>query len=420
MTPLFRKFLGLNWILLLTMLGLTVVGIHAVYSATFFRTDVPEIAVSWRKQIQWSAIGLVVFFGAALVDYKWIRWGALPAFLVAVGGLLMVELKGEVINNHKSWVRVPGLGLVQPSQFAIGTGIILLSFVLGELHRLHRIFRYHFVRLLLAGLVMAIPLGFVLKQGDLGSGLVWFPVLGGMVLVGSIPFRYLIAGSLLGLMVAPILFFFFLKPYQQDRILVPLRIMRGEAVDYQREGYATTNVINAIGSAGWEGKGFAGERMQIDPATGKRRKTMHQLGYIPKPEAHTDYIFPVFAEQHGFRGSLLLLCGFVLMVFQCLFIAVCARDQVGRLLVIGVAALIFAHVFQNVGMQVQLMPITGIPLPFISYGGSFLVTLMLLMGLVQSVWVHRNVALQEEKPARKKETDALSSPRTVLPEAAGA
>jgi rod shape determining protein RodA len=203
-------------------------------------------------------------------------------------------------------------------------------------------------------------------------------------------------------MVAPLAFFFALKPYQQKRITVPLRLLRGETVDYQKEGYAPTNVINAIGSSGWEGKGFGGERMPLDPATGKKKKTMHQLGYIPKDTAHNDYVFAVWAEEQGFRGSLLLISGFALLIFQCVFIAFCARDQVGRLLVVGVAALVFAHVFQNIGMQIQLMPITGIPLPFISYGGTFLVTVMFLMGMVQSVWTHRNVALEEET-SREKE-----------------
>ena len=215
-----------------------------------------------------------------------------------------------------------------------------------------------------------------------------------------------------GLILAPLAFFFALKPYQQKRVTVPLRMLKDQAVDYQKEGYAPINVINAIGSAGWEGKGFAGERMPIDPATGKRRKTMQQLGYIPKDTAHNDYIFAVFAEEQGFRGSLLLISGFALLVFQCLFVAFCARDHVGRLLVIGVAALIFAHVFQNIGMQVQLMPLTGIPLPFISYGGTFLLTTMFLMGLVQSVWVHRHVAIHEET-APEKSPD-VRMPRRAL------
>ncbi|MGI8603004.1 MAG: FtsW/RodA/SpoVE family cell cycle protein [Verrucomicrobiales bacterium] len=393
------------------MFGLIGAGIFAIYSATHFRTDDLEIQGMWRRQIQWGVAGLLVFFVAALIDYRWIRWGAIPAFLAGVAGLVLVQSIGIEVHSNKSWIRIPGVGTVQPSQFAIAAGIIVLSFVFGELHKLHHVFRYHFIRLFIAGIVVVVPLAFVLKEGDLGSAMVWLPVFGAMVLAGSIPFRYLIAGLLCGLIVAPLAFFFVLKPYQQKRVSVSIRLLRGEKVEYQKEGYAPINVVNAIGSAGWEGKGFGGKRMPLDAATGKPKKTVHQLGLIPKDTAHNDYIFAVFAEEQGFRGALLLICGFGLLVFQCVFIAFCARDQMGRLIVVGVAALVFAHVFQNIGMQVHLMPITGIPLPFVSYGGTFLVTLMFLMGLVQSVWTHRNVALQDEAVTKQK--DPLAGRRVL-------
>jgi len=411
MTPLFKKLLGLNWILLAVMGVLLVGGALIIYNATHFRVDDPFIAMIWRKHIQWGLIGMAVFFVASLIDYQWIKWGAVPAFLAGVGGLLAVQavgvVKGAVMVNgklsggNKSWIDLPGLGSVQPSQIAIAAGIITLAFVLGELHRLHSWFRYHFVRLTVAGMVTAVPLAFVLKEGDLGSALVWVPVFGAMLLAGSIPFRYLIAMGLVGALALPWLFFFGLKDYQRDRILVPLKMIQNKPVNYQQEGYASINNVRAIGSAGWEGKGADGSRMPIDPTTKERRKTIHQLGYIPKDTAHNDYIFTVFAEQQGFRGSLVLIGLFALLVFQCIFIAFCSRDQTGRLLVVGVAALLFAHIFENIGMQVQLMPITGIPLPFISYGGTFLVTVMFLLGLVQSVWVHRHVALEEDRDREK-------------------
>ena len=411
MTPLFKKLLGLNWILLAVMGVLLIGGALIIYYATHFRADDPVIEGIWRRHIQWGVIGLCAFFGASLIDYQWIRWGAVPAFLAGVGGLVAVQMvgvvKGAVIVNekasggNKSWIDVPGVGSVQPSQFAIAAGIIALAFVLGELHRMHSWFRYHFVRLMVAGLVTVVPLLFVLKEGDLGSALVWLPVFGSMLLAGSIPFRYLIAMVLVGALAIPWLFFFGLKDYQRDRIVVPIKMIQNKPVNYQDEGYASINNVRAIGSAGWEGKGADGSRMPLDPATGQRRKTLHQLGLIPKATAHNDYIFTVFAEQQGFRGSLVLIGLFALLVFQCIFIAFCSRDQTGRLLVVGVAALLFAHIFENIGMQVQLMPITGIPLPFISYGGTFLVTVMFLLGMVQSVWVHRHVALEDVRENAK-------------------
>lgn len=411
MTPLFRKLLGLNWLLCGVMVLLLVGGIFVIYSATHARVDDPAIQSAWRNQLKYGVVGIGVFLAASLIDYKWIRWGAIPAFLVGVGGLLAVQLfgtvkggvevDGKMQGGSKSWIDFGGMS-VQPSQFAIAAGIIMLAFTLGELHRLHPWFRYHFVRLMTAGLVTAIPLAFVLKEGDLGSGLVWVPVFGAIVLAGSIPYRYLIACGLAALLVVPWVFFFGLKPYQRDRIEVPLKMLQNKPVDYRKEGYASINIVRAIGSSGWEGKGFGGSRMPVDPITGQRKKTMHQLHFIPKATAHNDYIFPVFAEEQGFRGSLLLIATYALLIFQCLYIAFSARDQMGRLLVVGVAALLFAHIYENIGMQVQLMPITGIPLPFISAGGTFLLSVMALLGLVQSVWVHRNTPLEEEKEKEKQ------------------
>jgi rod shape determining protein RodA len=407
-TPLFRKFLGMNWLLLLTMLALVVGGVYVIYTATHFRTDQPEIMVMWRKQIQWAALGLLGYIIVALVDYRWLKWGAFPAFVIGVAGLVAVQVFGEEINHNKSWIRLPGLGTVQPSQFAIASGIIMLSFALGELHRIKAlapIFKHHFLRLIFAAGCTAIPLAFVLKEGDMGSALVWVPVFGAMLLAGNIPFRYLIVIALAGLMVLPPAYYFGLKRYQRERIEVQIKMLKGEKVDYQKEGYASMNVVRAIGSAGLEGKGVDGERLTIDPKTGEQKKTMHHMGLIPRHTAHNDYIFAVFAEQFGFKGCLLLIGVFSLLIFQTIYVAFCARDQVGRLLVIGVAALLFAHTFQSIGMQVQLMPITGIPLPFISYGGTFVMTTMILLGLVQSVWVHRNVAVEE---APKPQRDARS------------
>ena len=221
MTPLFKKLLGMNWILLGVLAVLLAGGAMIIYQATHFRVDDPAIAMIWRKHIQWGLLGLVVFFAAALIDYQWIRWGAIPAYLAGVAGLLAVQVagvtkggvlvNGKVTGGNRSWLDLPGGFSVQPSQLAIAAGIVVLAFVLGELHRLHKWFRYHFVRLAVAGVVTAVPLAFVLAEGDLGSAMVWLPVFGAMVLAGSIPFRYLIAMWLAAAVALPWLFFFGLK-----------------------------------------------------------------------------------------------------------------------------------------------------------------------------------------------------------------
>ena len=383
MTPLFRKFLGLNWVLFVTMLGLLVFGVFCVHSASWMREE-PAMANLWKKQTQFVCIGLVVYFVASLIDYKWIRWAGIPFYLLGIGLLIATIFVGVDVYGHQGWLQIGGLQF-QPSQVAMASGIVLIAFALSSMHHLHPFFRYHFVRLIAAGLIGGIPCLMVLGfQKDFGSAIVWGPVILSMILVGSIPFRYIIVIGLCVTMLLPFGFYFGLKDYQKERITVQIDMLRGKKVDTQGAAWAANNNLTAIGSGGWSGRGF------------KKLDTMTAKGFIPKTTAINDFIFAVLAEAHGFRGSLLMLSGFLLLLLQCLFVAFYSRDMMGRLLVVGVVGLFFAHIFQNVGMNLLIMPITGIPLPLISYGGTFLVMVMGLLGLVQSVWVHR---VDRDEPA---------------------
>lgn len=376
MTPLFRKFLGLNWILLATMLGLLVFGVFAIYSACWMREG-EGLSQVWRVQIKSIVVGLVFFFAATLIDYKWVKWAGIPFYLLGIGLLLFTITNGIEVNDQKGWIRLPGGRTLQTSQIAIAGGIIFLGMTLSGLHKLHPIFRNHFLRLMVAGLVGGVPFLMVLSTGDFGSAIVWMPVIAAMVLVGSIPFRYLIVIVLMATMFLPPVFYFGLKEYQKKRITVPIDMLMGRKVDTRGVAWSAHNNILAIGSGGFTGKGF------------KNPDTMNHKAFITPATAINDFIFAVLAEEHGFRGAILMLVGFLLLLLQCLFVAFFSRDMLGRLIVVGVVGLIFAHTFQNVGMNLLLMPITGIPLPFISFGGTFVVIVMFLMGLVQSVWVHR-------------------------------
>lgn len=375
MTPLFRKFLGMNWLLFANMVALLIFGVFAVYSACWMRAE-EELATKWKDQVYWIILGLVFFFAASLIDYKWIRFLGLPFYAIATGLLIYTTFFGEVINNTRAWLDV-GPILIQPSQLAIAGGLILLALVLCTLHRWHPILRNPFIRLAVSGLIALLPFAFVLLQGDFGSALVWVPVYGAMILIGNIPFRYLIVIILTVTMFLPYAFFFGLKDYQKKRITTQIEMLQNKKVDILNEAYSAYNNLLAIGSGGWSGKGF------------KNPETVNNKGFISPDTAINDFIFPVFAEEFGFRGSLLVLGGFLLLLLQLVYVAFYSRDMMGRLLVAGVVGLLFAHIYQNVGMNLLIMPITGIPLPFVSYGGTFMVVLMFLMGLVQSVWVHR-------------------------------
>ncbi len=394
MTPLFKKFLGINWILMFTMAGLLTFGVYAIFNASSFR-EAQDLALKWKQQITWIGIGLPFLFGAALIDYKWVRWACWPMYLAGIGGLVYLHLFGIEINGNKNWVNVGGLSM-QPSQFAIMAGIVMLAVVFGELPRMAPVFRRPWLRIMIGGMLAGIPAAMVIKE-DLGSGLVWGPVFLAMMLVGSIPFRYIITLVLSALCVIPLIYFFVLKDYQQARIDQTWYLLTNqpEKVDTRGHGWVPNFVQTAVASAGFEGKGPLSEKVPD-------QRSIHRMFY-PEAEAFSDYIFSVICEEFGFRGSVLLLSGIALLLLQGVFIAFYSRDQVGRLIVVGVVTMFFAHTFQNAGMNLCMLPVIGLPMPFISYGGTFMIVTLFLMGMMQSVWVHRNMSSVKKQTAGGRE-----------------
>ncbi len=392
MTPLLRKFFGINWLLFVNMLALLIFGVFAIYSACWMRDD-PDLVSKWRDQVYWIIFGFIFFFAGSLIDYKWVKFFGLPFYVVSVVALIFTTFWGTEINGTRAWIDL-GPVLIQPSQIAIAGGILALGLILCTMHKLHPVLRNPFVRLLVTGIVAGIPFIFVLIQGDFGSAIVWVPVYGAMILIGNIPFRYMIVIVLTVTMFLPFAYFFGLKEYQKKRITVQIDMLQGKKVNILAEAYSAYNNLLAIGSGGWSGKGF------------KNPDTINNQGFISPDTAINDFIFAVLAEEHGFRGSLMMLGGFVLLLLQCVFVAFYSRDMMGRLIVVGVVGLIFAHVYQNVGMNLLIMPITGIPLPLISYGGTFVIIAMFLLGMVQSVWVHR-IDPEAEKVRPAMEIDHL-------------
>jgi rod shape determining protein RodA len=390
MTPLFRKFLGINWVLFANMILLLAWGIWAIYNASSFREGA-ALASKWRDQVVWSCIGLTVYFVTSLTDYKWMRWGAPIMYLAGIAGLIAARFLAEDVKGARSIIHIGGLNF-QPSQLAIAATIIALSVVLGDLHRVLPWFRHHWLRLAVSGFLAAIPMAMVLKEPDLGSAMVYGPVVIAMLLVGSIPFRYLITLFLCVMCVMPLAYFFGLKPYQKKRVEVFMDMLMNKKVDTLGDAYMANFIQIAVGSAGFEGKGPLSSKVPD-------RRSVHRTFYS-ETESINDFIYSVIVEEFGFRGGLMQIVATAFLLLQCIFVAFYARDNLGRLVVVGVTGMMFAHAMQNMGMNVLMMPITGLPLPFISYGGTFLVVCMFLMGMVQSVWVHRNFS-----PVKKTRRD---------------
>lgn len=386
MTPLLRKLLGLTWMLLLTMVGLLVFGVSAIESAARHLPQGGEYYA--EKQKVWILLGFVVYLVTSLVDYRWIRYLAIPMYLGGLG--LMVA--AMVVGNEVHQLTLGGVSF-QPAQFMVVAGFITMAMMLQEMPRWHALLGLPLVRVAVLGILALIPFAMVAKMGDMGSALVWLPVVGVVMLTGGVPFRYLTFIVLIGLAMIPPLFFIVL-PKQSERgtkrIELYLDVLNKREIDIKGDGYAPYYVSMSVGKAGWNGAGSN---------AGEDKGSLHAKKYIPWKTAHNDFIFAVIAEEQGFRGTLLLVTGFCILLVQCLFIAYYARDLAGQVLVCSVVALLFAHIFENIGMCLLLMPITGIPLPLISYSGTFVVMCMFMLGLVQSVWVHRREVPPEDAEA---------------------
>lgn len=376
----------MNLVMLVVMYGLLAFGVFTIASAARHLPGGGEKYADQQKLF--ILLGSVVYFCTALVDYRWVKWLSLPLYF---GGLtLQVMLMAGIWEAPAPAVhqlQIPGIPInFQPTTFVLVAGIILMGTLLEQLQRVHRFFGDPLFKVAFIALVCGVPFLMVIANGDMGSAIVFLPVAFVTLLVSGVPFRMLSALLVMGVGTLPLLYYFALPAVSDrgtERIEQYLEFLENDGrVVYNAQGnYAPYYVSLAVGQAGWKGLGY---NAQGD------RGSIHAKGFIPKYTAHNDYIFAIIAEEHGFRGSLLLLTSYALLLIQVLFVAFYSRDFMGQIIAAGVVAMFFAHIFESVGMCVQLMPITGIPLPLISYSGTFVLSSMFLLGLVQSIWIHRN------------------------------
>ena len=365
MTPFLRKLLGMNWLLFASVIAIALAGILFIHGASYLR---PEEHY-WQQQAKWVGIGLCIFIAVTLVDYRWVRWIAVPMYVLSI---VLVALTytpmGVKAGGATCWLRLPGIGVFQPSQMALVSGVLVVGLFLSAAKSWHPI-----LKLACTGIIVGPTMVLILKQPDFGMTVVWLPVILTMLWLGGLPKRWMLAVLLAGFTLLPLVINFGLKPYQRDRIVT----FMDPDVDPQKSSYAVNQSLIAIGSAGLGGKGFKAPGTQLE------------MNLIAPTVAHTDYIFTTIAEQHGFIGGVAVIGAFGVMLLACLLTALRSNEPFGLLIVGGFTAQIFFHVYQNVGMTIALMPITGLPLPLISYGGTFVLMIMFALGLVNSVWVHR-------------------------------
>ena len=341
---------------------ITLCGLVMVFSAT---RRLPSGAGVVARQAMFVLIGVVAMGGLSLVDYRRIAdWWPLiyGASLVAMLGVLTPL--GATVNGTQGWYRF-GPITIQPAEFAKMATIIAVAAYLGSVDRVD------LRRLAGALALIGVPMGMTLLQPDLGSALVFIVAGVGMLVVGGVRLRHLAVLVLIGLVgVIGILQSDTLDQYQKDRLLSfanPDGV--SEAVRYNVEQAQT-----AISSGGFTGFGFGN-----GPST--------RLGYVPAQQ--TDFIFTVAGEEFGFIGAGTLVLLFGIMIWRIWRIARLAADPMGTLLCVGVMSMLLFHIFENIGMNLGIMPITGIPLPFVSQGGSSVLASFVALGLVQSVHMHR-------------------------------
>lgn len=346
--------------LLLYVVLLIALGVIMGYSAAFNDTVAGAGTSQTVKTMIWAAIGLILFFVVASVDYHWLRTLALPIYVLVLGLLAVTMLIGTNLFGAQMSVTVAGLDFQFSEVSKVLMIAVLATYLAGRRERIGRL-----STILVAGVLMAIPTLLVFRQPDLGTALVFVGILVGMLFLSgaSLGWMGLLAAAVVG--AAPVAVSM-LHDYQRQRLFCFL----DPYADAQGACYQLVQALNAVGSGGWLGRGLTvgGEG---------------QRGYIPVQS--TDFIFTVVAEDLGFVGGLVVLTLFALLVWRILLIGWQARDAFGMLIAVGLASMIVFQLTVNVGMVIGIMPVTGIPLPFVTYGGSSLISLLFGMGILQSI-----------------------------------
>jgi rod shape determining protein RodA len=356
---------NINWVILSAALLIVALGAFFIYSGSYrlsYDTGVNYV----EKQLLWSVFGILTACFFAAFDYRKFSYMAFVIYGLTVLMLILVLLAADPRRGARSWLSVGGFS-VQPSEFAkIAIILALAKYLSGDYVR-----RNSFAYILWAVIIAGIPMLLILKQPDLGTAIVLLPVLAVMLVAAGARVTILFYLTAAGLMSAP-LTWFFLKPYQQLRI----KAFLNPQLDPLRSGYNAIQSQIAVGSGGLLGQGWL-HGMQT------------HLRFLP--ERHTDFIFSVLGEETGFLGCLLLFVLYMIIIISGFNIAEQAKDSFGKLVAVGVTVLIAAHAIINIGMTIGLLPITGIPLPLMSYGGSSMLTMFICLGLVESVYARRYV-----------------------------
>ncbi|HWN95797.1 MAG TPA: FtsW/RodA/SpoVE family cell cycle protein [Methylomirabilota bacterium] len=386
-----------EWLQLLGLLGLMGFGVAFIYSATLAHAvnTIPWYREAFVRQSLWYVIGLCAGAAVCVIDYRSIcRW-ALVAYWLTIVALVLVLIP-SIGTTHgwgaRRWIDL-GPFQFQPSEFAkIGFILAFANFLSRPLEELRN--GANFLKAL--GMV-ALPFLLIMAEPDLGSAIIFLPVSLVMMYVGGVPMAFLrrlllgvgllIVLFLVDVLYAPPQWQIKLHDYQKRRLLVyfgrdyaneKMTPAQRQAAQHQQrnDSYNVEQALISVGSGGMLGKGW-------------KRGTQNALGFLPRAVAHNDFIFSVIAEEKGFAGSVIVIALYSVVLFTGIRIAGQARDRLGKLLAVGVVTMLASHVFINIGMNIRLMPVTGVPLPLLSYGGSSVLCSLIAIGILQNVNLYR-------------------------------
>jgi rod shape determining protein RodA len=352
-----------DWQLLLYVLLLVGLGLVMGYSVTYGESGSASSLSQTVKTLMWTGIGLTIFFVVASIDYHWLSTFTVPIYLLVIALLAITMAVGTTLFGAQMSVTVAGLDFQFSEVCKVLMIVVLASFLTSRREKVGRL-----STIVGAGLLMAIPMLMIFLQPDLGTAMVFVAILVGMLFMSGASIGWM--GALAGMVIAAApLAMSVLGDYQRQRLFCFL----DPYADPQGACYQLVQALNAVGSGGWFGQGLTAGRQ-------------NQLGYLPVQS--TDFIFTVVAEELGFVGGLVLLLLFALLVWRILAIGWSAGDALGMMVSVGLASLVLFQLLVNVGMVIGIMPVTGIPLPFVTYGGSSMISILFGMGILESVRMH--------------------------------
>lgn len=358
-----RLLLSFDWLWFLGLLCLSAIGLITIWSTT----DAASVNAYFTRQLGYVGLAVMLFLVILYFDYHIFSDFITFIYLAGLGVLVLVLFMGHTVHANKSWIRIGGAFVFQPSELVKVFVIIALAKYYSESERDH----LDLGELMIGALIVFVPMGLVQLQGDTGTAATFLPIYVVLSFLAGIKRKHLLLATIAVALTVPA-GWLMLKDYQKGRIQTVLN----PANDPHRLGYQTIQSEIAIGSGRFLGKGF-------------RQGSQGQLGFLPA--RRTDFVFAVLAEERGFLGGITTLALFFFISLRMLRAAREAKDKLGGMIIMGVLALFLFHVGINAGMDMGLLPIAGIPLPLVSAGGSSLISFFMAMGLCMNIKMRRYV-----------------------------